>query len=177
MIQLSTLKPFIYLATATALATACAQERDAASDAPVDPTPGLYQVTLSGAGLLKAGGEEGPHPFCVTAANRKTAPHTLVKKFYQLHYSCIDKPSPREGNAIAGEIQCSADPKLAQGTNRFVYKGAVSEDAVEIRVQMKLDAVIKEDEMTEEQIRHLKLGMKAMQMMKFVIEAERTGAC
>ena len=31
--------------------------------------------------------------------------------------------------------------------------------------------------MTEEQVKQLKLGMKAMQMMKFVIAAERTGEC
>lgn len=156
---------------------ACSKTPDAADETPVNPEPGLYEVTLSGAGLLKAGGKEGPHAFCLTEANRSTFPHTLAKKYYQLHYSCMSTPLPREGNAIAGEIKCAADPKLAQGANRFVYNGAVSEDAVEINVQMKFDAVIKEEEMTKAQARELKLGMKAMQLMKFVIEADRIDEC
>ncbi len=177
MNQFSALIPIMGMATAGMLVTACTNERDATKEIPVDPLPGLYDVSLSGAGLLKAGGREGPHEFCVTEANRFTFSHTLVKKFYQFHYSCVGKPSPRLGNAIAGEISCAADPKLAQGANRFVYQGTVSEDAVDITVQMKLDAVIREDEMTEEQVRQLKLGMKAMEMMTFIIEAKHTGAC
>ncbi len=159
-------------------ATACAKTPDAADETPVDPEPGLYEVALSGAGLLKAGEEkEGPHAFCLTEADRSTFPHTLVKKYYQLHYSCMSTPLPREGNTIAGEIKCAADPKLAQGANRFVYKGAVSKDAVDINVQMKFDAVIKEEEMTKAQARELKLGMKTFELMKFVIEADRIGEC
>lgn len=159
------------------VATACSETPDTADETPVDPEPGLYEVTLSGSGLLKAGGKEGPHAFCLTEADRRTFPHTLVKKYYQLHYSCMNTPLPREGNAIAGEIKCTADPKLAQGANQLIYDGAVSKDAVDINVQVKFDAVIKEEEMTKAQARELKLGMKAMQLMKFVIEAKRTGEC
>lgn len=177
MNQLFGFKPIKFLAITSTLLMGCAQERDAANEPPVDPIPGRYAVSLSGSGLLKAAGKEGPHPFCVTAANRSTFPHTLVKQIYQLHYSCVSRPGQREGNAITGEIQCAADPKLAQGANRFVYQGAVSEDAVDLKVQIQFDATIKESEMTEEQIKQLKLGMKAMQMMTFIIDAERTGEC
>ncbi len=156
---------------------ACSKTPDAANETPVDPKPGPYEVTLSGAGLLKAGGKEGPHSYCLRETDRASFSHTLVKKFYQLHYSCMSTPLPREGNAIAGEIKCTADPKLAQGANRFVYNGAVSEDVVEIDVRMKFDAVIKEAEMTKAQAQELKLGMKAVELMKFVIEAERIGEC
>ncbi len=177
MIQIFDFKLSTCLVTASLLVASCAQERDLASETPLDPEPGLYEVTLSSAGFLKAGGKEGPHPICVTAANRSTFPHTLVKKFYELHYSCVSRPGQRQGNAINGEIQCVADPKLAKGANRFVYEGAVSKQAVDMNVQIKFDAAIKESEMTEEQVKQLKLGMKAMQMIKFVIAAERTGDC
>lgn len=159
------------------IATACTKAPDTAHETPVDPESGLYEVALSGTGLLKVSGKEDPHSFCLTETDRALFPHTLVKKYYQLHYSCISTPSPREGNKVAGEIKCAADPKLAQGANGFVYEGAVSKDAVDINVQMKFDAVIKEEEMTKAQARELKLGMKAMQLMKFAIEAERTGEC
>jgi len=177
MIQYSRQVSFSGLLIVLALAASCAEQRDPTQEVPVDLEPGLYQVSLSGAGLLKAGGKEGPHAICVTAANRGTFPHTLVKKFYHVHYSCVDRPAMREGNAIGGEISCAADPKLAQGANRFVYEGAVSTGAVSIDVQIKMDAAIKEGAMTEEQVKQLKLGMKAMQMVKFVIEAEHTGEC
>ncbi|MEM9618594.1 MAG: hypothetical protein AAF936_11595 [Pseudomonadota bacterium] len=167
-----------YLAVISVITTSCSNGRDAASETPADPEPGLYEVTLSGAGLLKAGGkEEGPYSFCLADTDRALFPHTLVKKYYQLHYSCMSTPLPREGNAIAGEIKCAADPKLAQGVNRFIYEGAVSKDAVDINVQMKFDAVIKEEEMTNAQARELKRGMKAFELMKFVIEAKRTDEC
>lgn len=158
-------------------AAACSKVTDAADETPVDPEPGLYEVTLSGAALLRASGKEDPHSFCLTEVNRTAFPHTLVKKYYQLHYSCTNTPLPREGNRISGKLKCAADPKLAQGANRFVYEGAVLKDAVDINVRIKFDAVIKEEEMTKAQARELKLGMKAFELMKFVIEAERVGEC
>ena len=96
-------KSITSLVLAAGIMTSCAQERDPASEDPIDPLPGLYDVTLSGAGLLKVGGNEKARPFCVTAANRSNFPHMLVKKIYQLHYSCSAHPFPREGNAIGGK--------------------------------------------------------------------------
>ena len=66
---------------------------------------------------------------------------------------------------------------MASGANRFVYEGAVRPERVEVSVRMKLDAVVDESTMTKAEAAQLKLGMKMMERMRFVIDAERTGAC
>lgn len=156
---------------------ACSQAPDPASQEPVDPAPGLYEITLSGAGLLKAAGKSDPDAFCLTERDRASFPHLLVRNYYELHAACRPTRAPRQGNAVGGEITCAADPKMAQGMNRFVYEGAVSARDVRVEVRMKLEAEIKEDAMTEAEAARLKLGMKMMERARFVIEADRVGDC
>lgn len=177
MSQFGKIRRIASSAVAGLIVSACAVERDAASEAPVDPAPGLYEITLSGAGPLKAGGKEGPHSYCLKRREQAAFPHLLVKNFYTLHGSCRQKRAPREGNKIGGEISCSADPKLAAGFSRFIYDGAVSLDDTEVEVQIKLDAAVKKETMTEEEAAQLRLGMKMMERMRFVIKATRNGDC
>ncbi len=159
------------------IATACAEAPDAASEAPVDPEPGQYQITLGGAGLLKHAGTEGPHSYCLRISDRASFAHKLAQNYYLLHPACTASKLPREGNAIAGEIRCPVDPKMAEGASRFVYSGAVAKDAVRVEVQMKFDAEIKDGAMTDEDAVRAKLAMKAIEKARFVIEAIRTGEC
>ncbi len=161
------------------LAAACVEQTDPASETPVDPAAGLYEITLSGAGLLKhVDTNKAPDAFCLTEAQRASFPHVLAENYYKLSPLCTINHAQREGNAIAGEISCMADPKMASGANRFVYAGAVGADRAKVEVRMKLDAQIKPgaggQEVSDAQ---LKLAMKAMERMKFVIEAKRTGDC
>ncbi|GJL95285.1 MAG: hypothetical protein DHS20C05_16900 [Hyphococcus sp.] len=169
---------FFCVSAFSIIAAGCAETSDPASEAPVELEPGRYEITMSGAGLLKAAGNDNnSRSTCLRAGERAMFPHKLAENYYRMHYSCSNKRLPREGNAVGGEISCAADPKLATGANRFVYNGAVAADNVRLEVKMKLDALIKEDEMTEAQIRELKLGMKMMEHARFVIEAKRTGDC
>lgn len=159
------------------LASACSRAPDPASETPVDLEPGMYEITISGAGLPSSVNTDRPHSACVRESDRASFPHKLVQNYYSLHPACTTDRLPREGNKIAGEISCAADPKLAAGANRFVYSGAVKGDNVVVSVQMKLEAVIKEGSMTEAEAKQLKLGMKMMERLRFVIKAKRTGAC
>lgn len=167
----------ICLGAITLFVTACSKTPDPANEAPVDLEPGMYEIAISGAGLPSSMNTDRPHSACVRGSDRALFPHKLVQNYYALHPACKTDRLPREGNKIAGEISCAADPKLAAGANRFVYSGAVKSDNVEVSVQMKLEAVIKEDSMTEAEVKQLKLGMKMMERMRFVIKAKRTGAC
>lgn len=159
------------------ITAACVESRDPAKETPVEPEPGLYEVTLSGAGLMKAGDKDRPRSTCLHPGNRDSFPHTLVKNYYALHYTCRTNPLPRVGNKIAGDVTCAADPKLAAGVTQFSYSGAVASENIDISVQMKFDAAIKEDAMSKEEAAQLRLGMKAFEQMRFVIMANRIGDC
>lgn len=162
------------------IAAACAGEtRDPASEEPIDPAAGLYELTTSGAGLLKhMEPDKGQKPYCLTDAQRANFPNLLVEGRFKISPYCTSKRNPREGNVISGEVSCLADPKMASGSNRFVYQGVVSEDKVRIEYQMKFDAQLKPGvggaEVSDAQ---MKLALKAMERMRLVIDAKRTGDC
>ncbi|WDI30765.1 hypothetical protein PUV54_12460 [Hyphococcus flavus] len=158
---------------------ACAETRDPASEAPVDPQAGQYKITLSGKGLLKhAGGDDDPETFCLTELNRDAFAHMLAENYYKLHPSCRVVRAPREGNAISGEIKCPVDPKMATGSNSFIYEGAVAPDSAKVEVRIKFDAKLKNGTAGEEVSNaQLKFAMKTYETMRFVIEATRMGEC
>lgn len=159
------------------LAAACSGAPDPAAQAPADPAPGLYRIALSGAGLAGKAGQQGGHSYCLQQRESASFPHLLARTYYRLHPGCVSRPGPREGNAITGEISCAADPKLARGMNRFVYNGVVAADKTTVEVRVKMEADIREEAMTEQELADLRLGMKMMERMRFVIEAERVGDC
>ncbi|MHA7871231.1 MAG: hypothetical protein ACX939_02670 [Hyphococcus sp.] len=159
------------------LAAACADSRDPISQTPVDPEPGLYKVTLGGAGLLQHADLDDPQDYCLREGERADFPHVLARHYYQLHALCRVQRGVREGNAVGGEIICAADPKMAQGSNRFVYNGVVASEHARIEVRMKLDATLKEDAMSEAEAKQLRLGMKLMERFRFTIDAARVGDC
>lgn len=160
-----------------ALAAACSRAPDPAAQEPVDPAPGLYRIALSGAGLAGKMDRQSDASYCLKQHESASFPHLLARNYYQLHAGCVSKPGLREGNAIAGEISCAADPKLARGMNRFVYNGVVAADKTTIELRMKLEADIREDAMTERELAQLRLGVKMMERMRFVIEAARVDDC
>lgn len=178
MIENSTIARINSTVAVCALAAACSQAPPPADQTPVDPTPGLYAITLSGAGLLKvAGKDDKPKNYCLRASEASAFPYMLPENYYALHYSCAKTRAPREGNAIAGEINCSVDPKMAQGMSRFSYAGVVAPEKVTVKVGMKLDAAIKEGAMSDAEAAQLKAGAKLMERMRFIIEATRVGDC
>ena len=167
----------VCLGASPVLAAACSRAPDPAAQAPVDPAPGLYRIALSGAGLAGKAEKQQDASYCLKQSERASFPHLLARNYYQLHAGCLSKPGLREGNAIAGEISCAADPKLARGMNRFVYDGVVAADRATVELRMKIEADIREDAMTEQELAQLRLGVKMMERMRFIIEAERVGDC
>ncbi len=176
----SALKHIIKSGALCLLVSACAESaRDPASEAPVDPAAGLYEFSMSGAGMLKyMEAEKVEKPFCLTEIQRSNFPYMLVENRFKFSPYCTSTRDSREGNMIAGEVSCMADPKMAAGQNSFVYTGAVGEDGVRVEYQMKLNAELHKGaggkELSDEQ---LKFALKAMERMKFAIEARRTGDC
>lgn len=160
------------------LAAACSQAADPSSETPVDPRPGRYVITHSGAGLLKhVKSNDEPGAFCLRESERAAFPHLLAEGYYKRHSLCTNTRAPREGNAVAGEISCVADPKMASGVNSFVYRGAVEEAWAKVEVRMKLEAELKPGAGGEMSDAQIKMAMKAMERLRFVIEAKRTGDC
>lgn len=180
MRECSIINRIVNSAAVCLLAAACAEEsRDPASEAPIDPAAGLYEFSMSGAGMLKhMEAEKVEKPFCLTEIQRSNFPYMLVENRFKLSPYCTSARDPREGNMIAGEVSCMADPKMAAGQNSFVYTGAVGEDRVRVEYQMKFNAELHKGaggrELSDEQ---LKFAMKAMERMKFAIEARRIGDC
>lgn len=158
-------------------ATACSNAPDAASEVPVDLSPGQYTVTFSTGGLLKSGSGEKSHLLCFRKGDGALFAHRLVQNYYALHASCSGNPAPREGNAVGGEIRCSADPKLADGANRFIYSGAVAQNRVKVEVRIKFEAMINEGSPGSADTAQLRLAMQAIEHARFIIEARRTGDC
>lgn len=169
---------FIALAAAvTVAAISCSEAPDAASQTPVDPASGLYEVTFSGAGLLKHAGPGEPRSYCLTEGGRGQFPHILAEGFYRLHPLCTVARGPREGNAFAGEIRCPVDQKMATGASRFIYTGEVAGETARVVVRMKIDADLTDGAAGEIGGAQMKLALKAMESARFVIEAKRTGDC
>ena len=156
---------------------ACSQSADPAGAEPVDPQAGLYEITQSGAGLLKGAKPDKPKTFCLRESQRADFAHMLVEGYYKLHYSCVTNRAPREGNKVGGEIRCDADPKMAQGTNGFAYEGEVAAASARLEVRMQLDATVKEGALSQSEAAQLKFAMKAMEQARFIISATRTGDC
>lgn len=157
------------------MATACEKAPDPASAEPVDPAAGLYQISLSAGGRATREGGEKQKPYCLRQGDARKFGEMLVENYYKLHASCRLTASPRIGNAISGEIRCAADPKLADGSNRFVYRGVIARDAVNVSVQIKFEALPKAG--SEADTPQLKLAMKAMELARFSIDAVRVGEC
>jgi len=159
--------------------TACDQPRDAAAEAPVDPAPGLYKVTLTGAGLDRYA--QGPgrtqDEICVTASESPRFAERLARNYFSMHEACTSKVEPRTGNAIAGVITCGLDPQRAAGSMTVAYTGTVSADAVTANGQMKIDARPVPGSMTPEETQQIRLAAAMMEQVGIVVTATRTGDC
>ncbi len=167
-------------ACALALAVAgCARQQAAADEPPVNPAAGRYELSESGGafGMMMKDREDAPKTYCLMQHERAGFAHKLVKARFGLHPSCTSSIAPREGNKVAGEIKCPADPKLAQGSSRFVYTGKHSADSVEANVRIEFDAVLRTDKMSAEEARQMKAGIAAMKHIQMNIAAKRIGSC
>ncbi len=160
-------------------ATACSKAPDVANEAPVDPIPGRYEISRSGKmfGVAGRDDDEKPHSVCVKPHEAAEFPYKLAEGYAQIHPGCTKKRAPRQRNKIAGVMSCPADRKMAAGMNDFVYDGKIAPEEISVSMKIKFNAELLEGRMSEAEIRQLKLGMKAMEHARLIIEAARVGDC
>jgi len=158
------------------LLAACAEDVDPATETSVDPEPGLYEVTLSHGIGQYTKKQDKSVTICLRKSGQANFVHDIAKDYLVISGGCRPERFPREGNAVSGQIVCTADPKLAVGTNRFIYAGTVAHDHVTVETRIKFEAEMKEGA-NELNPQHLKMAMKAIEKAKSVINANRIGDC
>ena len=163
------------------LAACSPSEPDPATAEPVALTPGLYRITLSGAGLARfatpAAKDEPEDEVCVRPSDRARFADQVVKNYFTLHPGCRNQPEPRVGNVIRGVITCPLDPKMSTGTSSVTYEGVLSADGVEVTGRMSIDARPIPGKLSPEEQRQLALGTAMMERVGIQVAAVRTGDC
>lgn len=155
---------------------ACAEEPAPQEQTPVDPEPGLYEVSVSnGFGGARSKSEKTVTT-CLRESGRAAFAHMLAENYFLVSGACRPERLPREGNAVAGEIICAADPRLATGTNSFIYDGVVAADSVSLEARIKFDATMKEGASEISPVQ-MKLAMKTLEQLRSLIDAKRIGEC
>ncbi|MEZ5896361.1 MAG: DUF3617 family protein [Parvularculaceae bacterium] len=160
-------------------ASACSEAPDAANEAPVDPVPGRYEISQSGKmfGMTGRNDNKKPASMCVKPYEAANFPYKLAEAYAGLSPACTKKRDPRQGNVITGAVSCPADQKMAAGMNDFAYDGKIAPEKISVSIQIKFNAELLEGKMSEAEIKQLKLGMKAMEHARLIIEATRVGDC
>ena len=153
---------------------------DPATAEPVDPLPGLYTITLSGAGLAGLATRPSKNEedaVCVRASDSAGFADRLVSNSFTLHPVCTDEREPRAGNTIRGIITCPLDSRMAAGTSTVTYEGIISADRVEATGKISIDARPAPGQLNPEEQRQLALGMALVQNVGLRVSAVRTGDC
>lgn len=157
--------------------TGCA-ERDAKSEAPVELTPGLYNVSLGGGGFAQFSGEkEGEQTLCVREADTEALAQQFAMQYFTMHPGCSNRPRAREGNSFGGTMTCSVDPQRAQGSWVIDYEGTIAAEAVDITGRMTIELTPTPGTMSAEEEAQLKMGTKFMENIPLIVSAKRTGDC
>lgn len=171
--------PLLTMGLALAL-TACTPPADPSTQEPVDPAPGLYRITLGGAGLAQYA-QQGPgkteDEVCVTSRESPRFADRAIRNYFVLHPGCTTRPAPRVGNAVSGTITCPLDPKRAAGTVTITYEGVVAADGVEATSRMAFDFQPVPGALGPDEERQVAMATKAMEQVGIRLKAERTGEC
>lgn len=158
----------------------CASPRDPATEEPVDPVPGLYRITLSGAGLARfarPGPEDPKDDVCVTAFDSPRFADRLTDNYFSIHPGCVTRRDARAGNRLGGTITCPLDPGMAAGTSTVSYEGTISTDRVEATSRMRIDARPIPGALSPEEQRQIALGAALVERVGIQVTAVRTGDC
>ena len=163
------------------LAACASPEPDPATAEPVALMPGLYRITLSGAGLARfaapASKDEPGDEVCVRPSGRDRFADQVVENYFILHPGCRHQPEPRVGNVVSGVITCPLDPKMSTGTSTVTYEGVLSADRIEVTSRMRIDARPIPGRLSPEEERQLALGTAMMERVGIRVSAIRTGNC
>lgn len=162
------------------LVVGCSPQADPTTQEPVELTPGLYQITLSGTGLARFT-QQGPDgtedEVCVRSGDVSRFPDRLARNYFSMHPGCGFSPEPREGNAFGGAVSCSLDPQRATGKVTIDYEGVISAERVLATSRMTFDARPIPGALTPEEERQLALGGALMESVGIQVAAVRAGDC
>jgi hypothetical protein len=159
-------------------ATACSGSSDPATQEPASLAPGLYELTVTEKVGQMSGKKKAPAPVCLRAGDVDSFPHKLAESHFLAGRGCRTNRAPRDGNTVSGEVICPTDRKIAAGTSRFVYRGAVATEAVTVQGNMVIDVDLpKGAGGPGVSDAALKQAMKRIEDVKTVIEATRVSDC
>lgn len=175
------------VAAAVLLSASACSSHDAANEAPVDPAPGEYRVTMAGGGLATLSGfgqlSEGPggvdDRICVSDSDGGDLADMLARKYLAFADSCSLKAKARQGNAVGGMLSCPTNQQAMPGTTFVVdYQGAIAAERVDlqskIRIELPESALANMDPAAAQQMEHAK-GL--VENMEISVAAERVGEC
>lgn len=108
--------------------------RDAASEAPVDLQPGLYDLSSSGI-VLESGGER--HEKCFDASEAREFSLSPLRQAIGRWRDCSDTPEPRQGNATSGKRFCKGASFRDDDESIYTYTAETSTDGFVIEGETK----------------------------------------
>lgn len=170
----------VLAAALSGLMAGCSPAGDPATEEPVELTPGLYQITLSGAGMAQftqQSPSETEDEVCVRPGDVTRFPDRMARNYFSMHPGCTASPEPREGNSFRGTVTCPLDPERATGKITIEYQGVVSADRVVATSQMTFDAQPVPGTMSPEERRQLAQGAALMELVGIQVTAVRAGDC
>ena len=153
--------------------------RDPASESPVDPASGKYEISrgFDLGGVARATDRDKTATLCLSRAQSAHATETIAKRALFIHPACRHEQGERKGNLVTGAIYCPADPKMARGESRFAYKSVLSPEGLDIEAVLELPQDIREDALSPENVRALKLSASMLKHSAFTVTARRIGDC
>ena len=174
-------KRVMMLAAMTGLLAGCGGDPavDAASQEPVELTPGMYHVDWSGL----AGRTQGPgqldDDICIRPGDGNAFPDRLAQNYFSTGTPCTPTPRARQGNAFGGTIACPMDAQRAPGGSWNVdYTAVMTADAVDVHGTMR---IVMPQAMTAgmspEEAQQAQAGLQQMNDTVISLRAARTGDC
>lgn len=176
----SIIRVAVLIVALSALLAACSPAGDPATQEPVELSPGLYQITLLGAGMAQFT-QQSPgkteDEVCVRSSDVSRFPDRMARNYFSMHPGCTASPEPREGNAFVGTVTCPLDPDRASGKITIEYEGVVSADRVVATSRMKVEAKPVPGTMSPKEQRQVAQGAALMEMVGIQVTAVRAGDC
>lgn len=158
--------------------SACSEGSGSAMDDPVSLAPGLYEIAVSQKFKNVSDQQKAAKPICVREHEIDSFPHKLAEEYFVSQRGCRTTRLPREGNQISGEVVCPTDRKVAEGTTRFVYTGAIKPDRISLEGNMVIDVTLPKGaggpEISDAQ---LEKALRSVEDIKTVIDSKRISDC
>ncbi|MEM9705731.1 MAG: hypothetical protein AAF850_06590 [Pseudomonadota bacterium] len=157
---------------------ACAEQQAPESQEPVDLLPGQYEISTAGRVFSQTTKPKLGNALCVSEFSADDFAYELAERALKFNVGCMPSRQERVGNAIAGAMICPTDPKFNAGAVKMFYSGVIAAESVKIEWGMETPQAVT-DALRAEGRNSLetKLGAKAVEKLRTVINAKRSGEC